>query len=96
MLDLKRHTTTRSQNWLKSHVSNLISQMIKRIIYCITAISLAVLGSCKDSSKFTVSGTITNPGTFKKVYLMQADSTTVSVVDSTNLLYRPFQCSHRQ
>ena len=34
---------------------------------------------------FTISGTINNPGSLKKVFLLQADSTQVSVVDSTNL-----------
>jgi peroxiredoxin len=58
---------------------------MKRFIpYSIILLSLAIY-SCKDSSVFTVSGSITNPGSLKKVYLVQADSTTYNIVDSTNL-----------
>jgi len=49
------------------------------------ALLLFALASCKDKGSFTIYGTITNPGSIKKVYLLQADSTTISVVDSTNL-----------
>ena len=41
--------------------------------------------SCRDNNAFTISGTINNPGSLKQVYLLKADSTQVSVVDSTNL-----------
>jgi peroxiredoxin len=58
---------------------------MKRIsLYSIILLS-ALLFSCKDKSVFTISGTITNPGSLKKVYLLEADSTQISVVDSTNL-----------
>jgi peroxiredoxin len=48
------------------------------------ALSLFIF-SCKDSSNFTISGSIANPGSLKKVYLVQADTTSYSIVDSTNL-----------
>jgi len=48
------------------------------------ALSLFIF-SCKDSSTFTISGSIANPGSLKKVYLVQADTTSYSIVDSTNL-----------
>jgi peroxiredoxin len=60
--------------------------MKKYIIYTTTIISLSLfLFSCKDKDAFTISGTITNPGSLKKIYLLEADSTQISVVDSTNL-----------
>ena len=41
--------------------------------------------SCTDKSVFTVSGTIKNPSTLKMVYLLEADSTRINVVDSTSV-----------
>jgi peroxiredoxin len=59
--------------------------MKKYLIFtAIFSLSLFLL-SCKDNSTFTISGTITNPGSLKKLYLLQADSTNLTVVDSTNL-----------
>jgi peroxiredoxin len=52
--------------------------------YSIILLSLFIF-SCKDNSTFTISGTINNPGSLKKIYLLVADSTRISVVDSTNL-----------
>jgi len=58
---------------------------MKRIFsYSIILLTVTFL-SCKDKSAFTLSGTITNPGSLKKIYLVQADSSTYSIVDSTNL-----------
>jgi len=58
---------------------------MKRFIsYSIILLSLMIY-SCKDKSVFTLSGAITNPGSLKKVYLIQADSSTYNIVDSTNL-----------
>ena len=51
---------------------------------CVVAL-IGLIYSCKDKSTFTISGTITNPGSVKKVYLFQADSAGLSMVDSTNL-----------
>jgi len=51
---------------------------------CIVAL-VGLFYSCKDKSTFTISGTIANPGNVKKVYLFQADSAGLSMVDSTNL-----------
>jgi len=59
--------------------------MKKNLIFpAIISLSL-FLFSCKDNNAFTISGTINNPGSLKKIYLLQADSTQLSVVDSTNL-----------
>lgn len=41
--------------------------------------------SCKNKSQFSVSGTIKNPGNLKAVYLIEADSAGLKVVDSTSL-----------
>ena len=55
-------------------------------IYSLSLILLSCLVfSCKDSSTFTISGTVTKPGSLKKVYLLQADTTSITVVDSTSL-----------
>ncbi len=56
-------------------------------IYC-TIISLStILFSCNDKAVFTVSGTITNQGNLKKIYLIKTDSglTSTSIADSTSL-----------
>jgi len=69
--------------------------MKKYIIFtAITSLSLFLI-SCKDNNAFTVDGTITNPGSLKKIYLLAADSTQLSVVDSTNLSEQgKFQFKH--
>ena len=41
--------------------------------------------SCKDKNAFTISGTIKNPASLKSIYLLQADSSSINVVDSTKL-----------
>jgi peroxiredoxin len=46
---------------------------------------LALLASCKDEKTFEINGTVKNAGTVKSVYLLQADSTQISVVDSVKL-----------
>jgi len=55
----------------------------------ITLFTLAVLSffifSCADKGAFTISGTISNPGSLKTVFLMEADSGGIKVVDSTQL-----------
>lgn len=60
------------------------------VINCFIALAVVIISSCKDNKSFTISGTITNPGSLKKVYLYQADSSGsagggLSMVDSTNL-----------
>ncbi len=47
----------------------------------------ALVYSCKDESKFTINGTIKNPGSLKLVYLIEADSTGggYRMADSTSL-----------
>src|SRR5438445_4881669 len=59
--------------------------MKRYIIYSFVVALMGLIYSCKDKSTFTISGTITNPGDVKKVYLFQADSAGLSMVDSTNL-----------
>ncbi len=54
------------------------------VFYSIVSLSLFIF-SCKDNNAFTVSGTLTNTGSLKKVYLLEADSSQISVIDSTNL-----------
>ena len=54
-------------------------------VYCAVALLPLMIYSCKDKSAFTISGTITNSGSLKKIYLIAADTSAYSVVDSTNL-----------
>ncbi|GAA3976230.1 AhpC/TSA family protein [Mucilaginibacter dorajii] len=53
-------------------------------VYSVLLLSV-FLYSCKDGSQFTINGTIKNPGSIKLVYLIEADSTQIKVVDSTTL-----------
>ncbi len=41
--------------------------------------------SCSNNDSFTISGTFKNPGTLKMVYLLEADSVKVNIVDSTEI-----------
>ena len=59
--------------------------MKRYTVFSFIALFSTLIFSCKDKSVFTLSGTITNPGSIKKVYLLATDSTAISVVDSTNL-----------
>ncbi|QKJ30885.1 AhpC/TSA family protein [Mucilaginibacter mali] len=59
--------------------------MNKRIILYSAALLTLVIASCKDKNAFTISGTLSNPGKVKKVYLLEADSTRINMVDSINL-----------
>jgi peroxiredoxin len=53
------------------------------------------LFSCKDKTAFNISGTIKNPSNLKTVFLLEADSTQVKVVDSTTLSEQgKFQFKH--
>jgi peroxiredoxin len=54
------------------------------LYYAIILLPLAMF-SCKSKDSFTISGTITNPGSLKKIYLIKQDSAKISVIDSTNL-----------
>jgi peroxiredoxin len=59
--------------------------MKKQLVsYSVILLSLFIY-SCKDKSNFTLSGTINNPGSLKKIYLLEADSSAISVIDSTNI-----------
>ena len=53
-------------------------------LYTLVLISLTIF-SCTDKSAFTISGTVTNPGSLKKIFLVEADSAGIKVVDSTQL-----------
>ncbi len=59
--------------------------MKKYSIIYLSACLIVLLSSCKDKNAFILSGTLTNPGSLKKVYLLAADSSQIAVVDSTNL-----------
>jgi peroxiredoxin len=64
------------------------------ISYSIILLSVFIF-SCKDKSAFTISGTINNPGSLKKIYLLEADSSQLSVIDSVNLSEQgKFQFKH--
>jgi len=52
------------------------------VVYSVIALVL-VIASCKDESLFKIKGTVKNPGTIKKAYLLEADSTQISIIDST-------------
>lgn len=58
-----------------------------KYIFFYSIVLLLALGckSSKNATGFTISGTISNPGSLKKVYLFQADSAGLTMVDSTNL-----------
>ncbi len=58
---------------------------IRSLLYSIIALLSLSFYSCKDKSAFTINGTLTNPGSLKKIFLLAADSTSVTVVDSTNI-----------
>jgi len=56
----------------------------RSVLYTLILCSLLIF-SCEDKNVFTLSGTVTNPGSLKTIYLLAMDSTQVSVVDSTKL-----------
>ncbi|GAB3920111.1 TlpA disulfide reductase family protein [Mucilaginibacter myungsuensis] len=58
--------------------------MKNRFIGAAALLSLAI-ASCGDKDNFHINGELQNPGEVKKVYLLEADSARVNVVDSTNL-----------
>lgn len=59
--------------------------MKKHLIYYSIILASLFIISCKDKNSFTISGTVNNPGSLKQIYLMEADSSQIAVVDSTNL-----------
>jgi peroxiredoxin len=52
--------------------------------YSVIACTLFLL-ACKNKDAFTISGTIGNQGSLKKVFLVEEDTSGISIVDSTNL-----------
>jgi len=60
--------------------------MKRNIVYYAAIILLPLfLFSCKDKDAFTLSGTITNPGSLKQITLIAETPNGIAVVDSTNL-----------
>lgn len=58
---------------------------MKKIFLIPVTLFVLCMVSCKDKNVFTISGAIEHPGDVKKVFLMAADSTNISVVDSTTV-----------
>lgn len=58
---------------------------MKNHIYSSLALLTLIIASCADKNAFHINGTLEHPGTIKKVYLLEADSAQVNVVDSVNL-----------
>src|ERR1700761_1235305 len=59
---------------------------MKKYIAALSFIGIILLiASCKDESAVKISGTVKNPDKLKKVYLLEADSVQINVIDSTNL-----------
>ncbi|MGN8069229.1 TlpA disulfide reductase family protein [Mucilaginibacter sp. SG564] len=70
--------------------------MKNRIIASGVFLLAIFLFSCKDKSSFTISGVIKNPAALKMVYLLEADSSQVKVIDSTTLSENgKFQFKHQ-
>jgi peroxiredoxin len=61
--------------------------MKKIILYSVLCFVCAGIFSCKSNNAFTISGTVTNPGSLKQVVLIGADTNQsgVTVLDSVNL-----------
>ncbi|MBD1391832.1 TlpA disulfide reductase family protein [Mucilaginibacter glaciei] len=59
--------------------------MKTRLFTCITLCAALFFVACKNKTDFTISGTVANPGKAKMAYLLVADTTQVSVIDSTKL-----------
>jgi len=59
--------------------------MKKNFLYCSIILAIFAFSACKDKDAFTISGTVTNPGSLKKIFLIEQDSSKISIVDSTNL-----------
>jgi peroxiredoxin len=68
--------------------------MKNRLIACSAFLLALMIVSCKDKSVFTISGTIKNPASLKTVYLLEADSSQISVIDSTQLTDGKFLFKH--
>ncbi|TSD66523.1 AhpC/TSA family protein [Inquilinus sp. KBS0705] len=55
------------------------------LLSCIALLAALFATSCKSGDSFVVKGALQHPGAVKTVYLLMADSTQVSVIDSTTL-----------
>lgn len=58
--------------------------MKKSLVLGSAALIASALYSCKDNSSFTIKGQVDHPEKVKKVYLLQADSSQVTIVDSAD------------
>jgi peroxiredoxin len=56
-----------------------------RIVPVIVFFCAAAFVSCKDKNAFILSGEVENPQNIKKVYLLETDSTQISIIDSAAL-----------
>jgi peroxiredoxin len=54
------------------------------VLFIAAALSLSIF-SCVGKNAFTISGTISNPGSLKTIYLLEADGSALHPVDSTKL-----------
>jgi len=54
-------------------------------IYTAALLVAAALSSCKDKNGFKIEGEVSNFGKAKKIYLLAADTSTVTMVDSTQI-----------
>lgn len=57
--------------------------MKNRFAICALVALSALIFSCTNKESFTISGTFKNPGDLKMVYLLEADSVKINIVDST-------------
>jgi peroxiredoxin len=58
---------------------------MKKSILAYSLPLLLSIAACKDKSGFSIEGKIDNPGEVKKAYLLRADTSQVSVIDSAEL-----------
>src|SRR3954465_10716272 len=65
--------------------------MKNRFAICAFVALSALIFSCTNKDSFTISGTFKNPGSLKMVYLLEADSVKVNIVDSTALTDGKFE-----
>lgn len=60
-------------------MNNRLTLSALALLFCLT------IFSCADKNVFTISGSVSNPASVKKIYLIEADSASIKVVDSTQL-----------
>jgi peroxiredoxin len=65
--------------------------MKNRFVVCAFIALSAFIFSCTSKDSFTISGTIKNQASLKMVYLLEADSTKINIVDSTSVVDGKFE-----